>query len=105
MGSSGAVVTYRELDERSRRLAQWLRAVGLGPGDHIAIVLENHPRFLEVCWASQRSGLYYTPINWHLAPAEAAYVVNDCGARVVVTSAACAETATALTGAAPRVER
>jgi len=105
MGSTGEVVTYRALEERSNRLAHLLRASGLGPGEHIAILLENHPRFLEVCWAAQRTGLYYTPINWHLSAAEAAYVVNDCGARLVVTSAARHDVATALIGTTPRVER
>ena len=67
MGASGEVVTYGELEARSCRLARVLRAAGLAPGDHVAVVMENHPRFLEVCWAAQRAGLYYTPITgtWH----------------------------------------
>ena len=48
MASSGKVVTYRELDEESNRLAQLFRAAGLRPGDHIAFMLENHPLFLAV---------------------------------------------------------
>jgi acyl-CoA synthetase (AMP-forming)/AMP-acid ligase II len=87
MGGSGAVVTYRELDDRSNRLAQLFRARGLKPGDHIALFMENHPRFLEVAWAAQRSGLYYTAINNHLTAPEAAYIVNDCNAQVLVTTA------------------
>ena len=80
MGRSGAVVTYRELDERSARLAQLLYARGLRPGDKVAILAENHPRFYEVYWAVMRSGLYLTTVNRYLAPAEAAYLVNDSGA-------------------------
>jgi long-chain acyl-CoA synthetase len=105
MGASGEVVTYGELETRSCRLARVFRAAGLAPGDHVAVVMENHPRFLEVCWAAQRAGLYYTPINWHLAPAEAAYIVNDCGARVLIASVAERELAAALAAATPRVER
>jgi long-chain acyl-CoA synthetase len=41
-----------------------------------------------------RAGLYCTPINWHLKPAEAGYIVEDCGARAVVTSAALGALAT-----------
>jgi long-chain acyl-CoA synthetase len=105
MGASGEVVTYAALEAGSNRLAHLLRAAGLAPGDHVAILLENHPRFLEVCWAAQRAGLHYTPVDWHLSPAEAAYVVEDCGARVLVTSVARAALAGALAGATPRVER
>ena len=86
MGTSDKVVTYRELNDRSNRFAQYLWAQGLRPGDHIAIFLENHYRFLEVVWAAQRSGLYYTAINTHLKAPEVLYILNDCGASVLVTS-------------------
>lgn len=82
----GEVVTYRQLDERSNRLAHLLRGRGLRRGDHIAILLENHPRYFEVIWAAFRSGLYVTPINSHLGGEEAGYVIEDCGARALVTS-------------------
>src|SRR4029079_1431565 len=68
MGSTGAVLTYRELDERSASLASAMRSRGLQPGDHIAILMENRPEFLEAARAAQRSGLYYTAINHHLRP-------------------------------------
>ena len=64
--SHGLTVSYRELDERSNRGAQLFRALGLRPGDAIAILLENHPRFFEIVWGAQRSGLYYTPISTRL---------------------------------------
>jgi long-chain acyl-CoA synthetase len=88
MADSGEIVTYAELDERSKRFAQLLRAGGLMPGDHIAVLLENHPRYFEVVWGAQRAGLYTTPINWHLKADEAGYIVEDCSATVLVTSAA-----------------
>jgi acyl-CoA synthetase (AMP-forming)/AMP-acid ligase II len=87
MADSGEVVTYRELDERSKRLAGLLRAAGLVPGDHLAILLENHPRYYEVFWAAQRLGLYTTPINWHLNAEEVEYIVENCDAKALVTSA------------------
>ncbi len=105
MGSSGATVTYRELDEGSNRFAQLLRAQGLRPGDGIAFFLENHPRFYELVWAAQRSGLYYTAISSRLTAPEIDYIVNDCGAKVIVTTHAKADVAAALVDAMPRVER
>lgn len=52
------------------------------------MLMENVIQFPEVCWAAERSGLYYTPINSHLKAAEVAYIVNDCGARSVITTTA-----------------
>jgi len=95
-GSTGAVLSYRELDERSMRLAQWLHAQGLRRGDRIAIVMENNMRYLEVCWAALRSGLLIAPVNRYLTPEEAAYIVADSEARVVVSSFAMRELANAL---------
>jgi long-chain acyl-CoA synthetase len=86
MAGSGEIVSYRELDERSNRLAHLLRAAGLTRGDHIALVMENHPRFLEVVWAALRSGLYITAVNSHLTAEEITYIVGDCGARMLVSS-------------------
>ena len=86
MGATGATITYAALDARSNRLARHLRSAGLQPGDHLAIFLRNEARFLEVVWAAQRSGLYYTPISSLLTAAELDYVVDDCGAVALVAS-------------------
>jgi len=91
MAGTGERVTYRELDERSNRLAHLWHERGLRRGDHVAILLANDPRWFDAVWAALRSGLYYTPVNWHLTPAEVAYIVQDCGARSVLTSAAFAD--------------
>ncbi len=87
MAETGEQVTYRELDSCSVRLAQLLRSRGIGPGDGIAILMENHLRFPEVAWAAQRSGLYYTPISYRLTEDEVAYILNDSGAKALVVSA------------------
>jgi fatty-acyl-CoA synthase len=91
MGSSGEAVSYAELDDRSARLAQVLRGRGIGPGGHIAVLMENNRPFLEVLWAAQRAGLYYTAVNSHLRAAEVQYVLDDCGASALVTSEAMAD--------------
>ncbi|MCL2536558.1 MAG: AMP-binding protein, partial [Nocardiaceae bacterium] len=93
---TGEVVTYRELEDRSNQLAQQWYSLGLRPGDHIAILAENHPRYMEVYWAAVRSGLYITAVNWHLAPEEAAYIVTDCQASLLVTTHRLAELASAV---------
>jgi long-chain acyl-CoA synthetase len=103
MAASGEVVTYRQLDEGSNRCAQLFRARGLRPGDGIAFCLENHPRFFEITWAAQRSGLYYTPISSRLTAAEVEYIVNDCGAKVFLTSAYKGDVAAQLANRLPQV--
>jgi acyl-CoA synthetase (AMP-forming)/AMP-acid ligase II len=96
MAGSGETLSFRTLDERSNRLAQLLHARGLRRGDHLAIFTENHPVFFDAMWAAYRSGLYWTPINSHLTPDEAAYIASDCGARALVTTTALGEAAAAL---------
>src|SRR5688500_8564833 len=103
MASSGDTATYRELDERSNQLARLWHERGLRRGDHVAILLPNHLRYLEVVWAALRSGLYYTPVNWHLTAPEAAYIVGDCGARSVVTSVDLADRVSELSPEIPLV--
>ena len=98
---AGRTVTYAELEAKSCRLAQALSADGLRPGDHVAVVLPNDHRTHEVAWGLQRSGLYYTMVNSHLAAEEAAYIVNDCGAQVLITSAALSALATELVPLTP----
>ncbi len=90
---SGVTVTYRELDQRSNRAAQLMRALGLKRGDVVAVLMENHPRYFEIVWAADRAGLYYTGISSRLTPSEAAYILTDSGAKALFTSGALAAVA------------
>ncbi len=100
--ATGAALSYRELNERSNRLARLLHARGLRRGDTIALFMENNPRFLEVAWAALRSGLYLTAVNRYLTVEEAAYIVDDCDAQALISSAAIAEVAGRLPALLPR---
>jgi fatty-acyl-CoA synthase len=93
MVGSGEVTTYRELNERSNRLAHAFRRAGLQAGDHMALMMGNGSPFLEVAWAAQRSGLYYTAVNSHLRRDEAQYILDDCGAEALVITAGLADVA------------
>jgi long-chain acyl-CoA synthetase len=96
MARSGVSLTYGELEDRSVQLARVLQQRGLGPGDKIAMLAENHPHYYEVFWAAFRSGLYFTPVNRHSSPAEAAYIVNDSGSCALVTTNAMSRVASAV---------
>ncbi|MET7769444.1 acyl-CoA synthetase [Nocardia sp. NPDC005366] len=103
MAASGVTLTYRELEERSNQIAHLFRSRGLGPGDHIAILMRNQLEVFPVAWAAQRSGLLYTPVNRHLSADEASYIVANCGAKMLIHSAALADLAVAAEAAAPEL--
>lgn len=84
--STGHLRTFAELEDRSARLARFLADAGLEQQSHLAVLLPNGLEYLDAAWAARRSGLYMTPVNWHLTAAEASYIVNDCGASALITS-------------------
>jgi len=88
MAGSGRTLTYRELDERSLRLAHVLQDAGLETGDVAALLSDNRPEAYEVYWAALRSGLYVTAVNHNLSADEVSYIVRDCGAKALVVSPA-----------------
>jgi acyl-CoA synthetase (AMP-forming)/AMP-acid ligase II len=101
MLESGRAVTYAELEALSNRGAHLLRSLGLRRGDHVAICMENNEHYFPVCWAAQRTGLYYTAISSRLTPPEVEYIVNDCGAKVLIASLAKRELVDGLAGRCP----
>lgn len=94
-------IDHKGLDERSNQIAQLLYDRGFRPRDHVAILMENHLSYFEIFWAAVRSGLVITPINRYFTADEAAYVVNDCGAKALFTSAYMEKTAAALADLIP----
>jgi long-chain acyl-CoA synthetase len=93
MAYSGETVTYAQLDARSNQGAHLFRSLGLQNGDAVAFFLENHPRYYELLWAAQRSGLRFTCLSSKLTAGEVEYIVKDCDAKVFVTSDGLAEAA------------
>ena len=104
MANSGEAVTYRELDERSNRLAHLFRKRGLKRLDHYSIFMENHSRYIEACSAGDRSGLYFTCCNSFLKASELAYILNNSQSRILITSRAKLDIAREALKEAPRVE-
>ena len=104
------LASYATLHQRAARLAGGLRGLGLQPGDRIALVMRNHPAYLELFLAAWHAGLVAVPVNSKLHAKELAYIFENCGAPVVFASAntvtACEEGAAiaqAITGSARRV--
>jgi len=87
MAGSGEAVTFAELEQASNRGAHLMRQLGLTRGDVFAVWSGNNPRYLEIAITMQRSGLYMCPIAAKLTAPEAAYIVQDSGARVLIIDA------------------
>lgn len=96
MAATGETVTYAQLEERANRGAHLLRALGLRPGDGMAVMLDNNARYLEILWAAERIGVYVTCLSSKLLVEEAAYILRDGDCRVFIASAATAPCAEAL---------
>jgi len=76
--------TYDEINANANRLARVFRGAGLKPGDGVALFCTNRAEFVETLNASRRVGLRLTPVNWHLAAGEIAYILQDCGAKALI---------------------
>lgn len=79
--------TWRELDERSRRLATALRGRGVGAGDRVLLISMNRPEFIETLLAVHRLGAVLVPVNFRLTAAEVDHIARDCDAAAVVIDA------------------
>ncbi len=76
--------SFAKVNANANRLARLLRTEGLKPGDGVALFCTNRAEFIETLNASRRSGLRVTPVNWHLAAGEIAYILNDCEAKALI---------------------
>ncbi len=75
---------YEELADRIAQLANGLRARGVGTGDRVAYLGENHPDFLTTLFACGALGAIFVPLNTRLAPRELQFQIEDSGATVLV---------------------
>src|SRR5881275_2103813 len=93
----GQSTTWAALDDRIRRLAAGLHAQGVRKGDRVAILMLNRPEFVESTLAANAIAV---PVNFRLAPEEAAYLLQHSDAKVLVTDAPLAGLAAAAVKAA-----
>lgn len=85
IGTSGTL-TFAQLDRRQRLLAGALRARGLEAGDRIAVIAQNGLPMVEVLTGALRAAIVPVPIDPAVSEREAAFLVEDSGARWVFTS-------------------
>ena len=104
MAGSGDTITYAQLDAEANQVSRLFREAGLAPGDHVAWCLENHRNFLPLAWGAHYAGLIYTPISSRLTTDEIAYIADNSGARIFITSRYKAAQAAELVDRMPGVE-
>ena len=77
--------TYSDIQAWSERLAAGLLAAGVQPGDHVAMLMANHPEFVAVKFAISRVGAVAVPINFLNRRDELGYVLRQSDAVLLVT--------------------
>ncbi len=77
--------SYRDIDDWASRFACGLAAVGVKPGNHIALVMANYPEFVALKFAIARVGAVAVPINFLNRTAELGYVLGQSDASLLIT--------------------
>ena len=75
--------TWAQWDDRVRRAAGGLQALGIGRGDIVSFLDKNHPACVEISMAAGSLGAANAIVNWRSSGDEVDYAVNDCGAKVL----------------------
>ncbi len=82
---NGEAVSFRELEERTRKIVAMLAEMGVVKGDRIAWLGKNSKHYFELFYAAGRVGVVMVPIGWRLAAPEVAYILSDTGAKLLFT--------------------
>ena len=81
--ATGRRFSYRELNQRANRAANFLREhLGVEKGDRVSILAHNSVVYLDLLYGLAKIGAIFAPLNWRLAAPELAYIVNDCEPKV-----------------------
>jgi acyl-CoA synthetase (AMP-forming)/AMP-acid ligase II len=103
MAGSGDALSYAQLEAQSNRVAQLMRKHGLVRGDTVVILMTNGLDYLPICWGAHRAGLVFVAMSTKLTGEEAAYIIEDSAAKLIIASASLgAVAAAASTGLSAR---
>ncbi|MFO7962825.1 MAG: AMP-binding protein [Desulfobacterales bacterium] len=101
MAENEEIVSWKEFDRRINRLARYFRDIGLKEKDRMAVLMENNARYLEIITAALDAGLIFTPISTHLKQSETEYIINNSGAKLLITSQRYADLAGRISAGTP----
>ena len=80
-------LTYRALEAHADRLARWLHARGVGPGDHVLLCMKRSPASVVAMLGVLKAGAIYVPIEARTPPTRRAQIVADCAPRAAICDA------------------
>lgn len=83
----GREISWRELADSTRKLAGFLKASGIGKGDHVGLYLQNCPQYIIAHYAIQMLGAVITPLNPQYKTAEVEYQLDNAQAKAVICGA------------------
>src|SRR6202158_5845636 len=79
----GRQTSFAELDIKTNRVANALRAIGVKPRERIAYLGKNSDIYFELLLGAMKANVVVAPVNWRLAGPEIAFIVGDCKAPVL----------------------
>jgi len=84
-------LNYAQLNQRTNKLASALRKLGVEKDDRVAILAFNEPEYYDLFNAAAKIGAIMVTLNYRLAGPELKYIMEDCGAKVLIFSREFAE--------------
>ena len=84
--STGSETTYAEWNRRANRTANYLRSLGVGKGDRVAVYASNRPEYLDLFWAAPKIGAMLQNLNWRLTVHELKGIIESGAPKVLVYS-------------------
>src|SRR5512136_1094942 len=82
--ATGARYNFNELNARTNQFANALLRQGFQPGDRVACLMSNQPRYAEAYFGCAKAGFVFVALNWRLTVPELSYQLMDSGASAVV---------------------
>jgi acyl-CoA synthetase (AMP-forming)/AMP-acid ligase II len=76
--------TYKEMNDRANRLANAMKALGVGYGDRVGLLALNEPEYYDMYFGLGKIGAILVPINYRLAGPEMQFILTDCSAKIFV---------------------
>ena len=98
-------IAYRTLEERTNRVANGLAALGIGVGDHVAVLVKNDHRFVETLLGALRTGASVTPATTRAHLNTLAHIMQDCAAKVLIASSDFTNEAAVLAQSVPGLQQ
>ncbi|MFW5918836.1 MAG: AMP-binding protein [Halanaeroarchaeum sp.] len=79
--------TYADLDDRANRTARFLSDEGVSGGERVAVLSRNRPEYVDLFFATGKTGGVLAPLSHRLAPGELVQMLNDVDPSVLVVEA------------------